>query len=128
MRTFAELCESSEKESSLPLVEDFLILHQNMHRVATVMDALRFHEESSLQFSLSEMYKNFADKNALSWVQAAVETNLSNFNMFTKEDKKGDFNAEKCHFLILENTTTKVDVENHSPDRKLNPRNQRAVG
>lgn len=50
------------------------------------------------------------------------------FNMFTKEDKKGDFNAEKCHFLILENTTIKVDVENHSPDRKLNPRNQRAVG
>lgn len=125
---FAELCESSEKESSLPLVEDFLILHQKMHRVATVIDALRFHEESSLLCSLSEIYKNFADKNTLSWVQAAVETNLSKFHLFTKEDKRGDVNAEKCHFVILENTATEVDVENHSPDRKQSPRNQRAVG
>lgn len=125
---FAELCESSEKESSLPLVEDFLILHQKMHSVATVIDALRFHEESSLQCSFSEIYKKFLDKNTLSWVQAAVETNLSKFNLFTKEDKRGDVNAEKCHFVILENTTTEIDVENHSPDKKQSPRNQRAIG
>ncbi|KAL8155254.1 uncharacterized protein LOC141663610 [Apium graveolens] len=128
MRMFAELCESSEKESSLPLVEDFLILHQKMHRVATDIDALRFHEESSLQCSFSEMYNNFGDKNTLSWVQAAVGTNLSKFNLFTKEDKMGDVNAEKCHFVILENTATEVDVENHSPDKKQSPRNHKAIG
>ena len=124
---FAELCESSEKESSLPLVEEFLDLHQNMHRVATVINALRFPEESSLQCALPEAYKNFADQNALHWVQAAVQSNLSKFNLYTKEDKRGDVNAEKCHFVILENTTTKVDVENHSPDKKQSPRNQKAV-
>ncbi|XP_017227456.1 uncharacterized protein LOC108203186 [Daucus carota subsp. sativus] len=127
MRMFAELCESSEKESSLPLVEEFLDLHQNMHRVATVINGLRFPEESSLQCALPEAYKNFADQNALHWVQAAVQSNLSKFNLYTKEDKRGDINAEKCHFVILENTTTKVDVENHSPDKKQSPRNQRAV-
>lgn len=125
---FAELCESSEKESSLPLVEEFLNLYQNMQRAATIVNALKIHEESSLQCSPSKTYKSSMDRNALSWVQAAVETNLSKFNLFTDEDKRGDFNAEKCHYVILENATIQnVDVENHSPHKKQSPRNQRAV-
>lgn len=72
------------------------------------------------------MCKKFTDKNATSWVQAAVGTDLSKFGLFTKEDKRGNLNGEKCHYVVLE-TSKKVEVENNSPDQKRSPRNQEAL-
>ncbi|KAA8520310.1 hypothetical protein F0562_014566 [Nyssa sinensis] len=131
MSMFAELCELSQKDSEGPLVEQFLNLYQNMQKATAVIDALcssrcleaESNTYSSSQCSLAEACKNFTNKNALSWLQAAVETDLSKFCLFTKEDKRNLLNDEKCYHVVLENTSKKIESENHTPQNKQSPRN-----
>ncbi|KAA8515739.1 hypothetical protein F0562_018650 [Nyssa sinensis] len=133
MSMFAELCELSQKDSAGPLVEQFLNLHQSMQKAAAVIDALlstRFPEVKSDTYSsstalLAEACKKITNKNALSWVQAALETEISKFSLFTKEDKRVVLNGEKCHFIVLENTLKKIQSENDSSQNKRSPRNHR---
>ena len=127
---FAELCESSQKDSAGPLVEQFLNLHQDMQKAAMSINALlstRLAEvESSsccsTQPPLAEACKNFNNKNAISWVQAALETDLSKFCLFRKQDNREIRSGEKCHYIVLENSP-EMKSENHSPQNKPSPRN-----
>ncbi|XP_011086847.1 uncharacterized protein LOC105168452 [Sesamum indicum] len=129
MSMFAELRESSEKEAeaSGPLIEQFLKLHESMKKAAIVVSSLINMETSardsnncSSRFSESGKCLSPASKNASLWVQAAVQTDLSKFSLYAKEEEKGISNCEKRHYVVIENTPVKVETENHSPDNKKN--------
>ncbi|KAK9283044.1 hypothetical protein L1049_011272 [Liquidambar formosana] len=131
MSMFAELCESCQKDSAGPLVEQFLNLHQSMQKAAMVINSLlctrlpdvKASTDCSSQHSLPEACKNFTSKNATSWVQAAMETDLSKFCLFRKQETGEILNGEKCHYVVLESTLKEMKSENHSPQNKQNSRN-----
>ncbi|KAF8403961.1 hypothetical protein HHK36_012069 [Tetracentron sinense] len=146
MSMFAELCESSQKDSARPLVEQFLKLHHSMQRAATMVDSLlntRFPEEkgstssssqlplqkgstsTSSQLPSPEVCKKFTDKNATLWVQAAIETDLSKFSLFGKKSEREILDVEKHHYVVLEKTMkpTEEMSENQSLQNKQSPRN-----
>ncbi|XP_034703088.1 uncharacterized protein LOC117927598 isoform X2 [Vitis riparia] len=130
MSMFAELCESSQKDSAGPLVEQFLNLHQDMQKAAMSINALLSTRLAEVESSsccssqppLAEACKNFNNKNAISWVQAALETDLSKFCLFRKQDNREIRSGEKCHYIVLENSP-EMKSENHSPQNKPSPRN-----
>ncbi|CAI9103263.1 OLC1v1001715C1 [Oldenlandia corymbosa var. corymbosa] len=131
MSKFAELCESSEEDAAGPLVEQFLNLHDEMKNVAVVIKALvekrileaNSNTSCSSQHGLSDMHCNFADRNALAWVQAAVETDLSKFSLLRKEQKKAVRKGEKCIYLMIENSPKKSETEKSPSKIKKSPGN-----
>ncbi|XP_059651767.1 uncharacterized protein LOC132299267 [Cornus florida] len=135
MSIFADMFELSQKDSAGPLVEQFLNFHQSMQKAAALVDTLlstRFSEVNcrtycSSKGPLPEVCKNLTNKNAASWIQAAVETDLSKFSLFTKEEKRDVLNGEKSHYVVLENTPKKIESENHSPQNKISPRIHRGI-
>ncbi|KAL0425530.1 UNVERIFIED_CONTAM: hypothetical protein Sradi_1087800 [Sesamum radiatum] len=128
MSMFAELRESSQKEASGPLVEQFLKLHESMKKAAIVVSSLintktsdaRDSNNCSSRFSESGKCLSSASKNASLWVQAAVQTDLSKFSLYAKGEEKGISNCEKRHYVVIENTPVKIETGNHSPDNKKN--------
>ncbi|KAL2461344.1 Plant protein of unknown function (DUF936) [Abeliophyllum distichum] len=128
---FAELCSSSQQDSTGPLVEQFLNLHGSMQKTALVINALISTRTSdakdsntcSLQCSPPKINHKSANKNASLWVQAAVGTGLSKFSLFTNEGEKCIANGENHHYVRVENTAKKSDEENHSPKNRKNPIN-----
>ncbi|XP_023883913.2 uncharacterized protein LOC111996187 [Quercus suber] len=131
MRTFAELCDTTQKVPAGTLVEQFLDLHLSMQRAGKVVNSLQSITISeaksngycSLQRSLPDACKSFADKNALSWVQAAVGTNLSKFNLFRMQEKSSLQNGEKIHYVIIDKNPKELNSESNSPQDKKNHRN-----
>ncbi|KAM6580574.1 hypothetical protein CsatA_004348 [Cannabis sativa] len=99
MGIFAELCLSSKKSSAGSLVKNFLDLNQKMQSSANDIDYvvnLRLSgADPSIYFS--------ASNNATSWVKAAVETNLSTFDLFRKQEEDEILKSEKSHYVVLEN-------------------------
>ncbi|XP_059311987.1 uncharacterized protein LOC132063459 [Lycium ferocissimum] len=129
MSMFAELCESSKNVPAGQLVEQFLNLHQNMQKAADVTKSLvtRTHEAKGndklcLQNRFPEICHNLTNKNAASWIQAAIDSELSNFCLFIKEGKKGDLDNEKSHYVILKNNPTISEAENQPPKNKQSPK------
>lgn len=131
---FAELCELSDRSSAGPVVERFLNLQESMQNAVAVVYALmnrrpletKSKDGFSLQYSLPEMCKNVVNKNAALWVQAAVDTNLSKFCLFSKQQKGGVSNGEKYYCAIIENSPKKTESENLSPKDRKSPRNHGA--
>ncbi|KAK4414387.1 hypothetical protein Salat_2851700 [Sesamum alatum] len=125
---FAELRESSQKEASGPLVEQFLKLHESMKKAAIVVSSLINTKTSdkidsndcSSRFSESGKCLGPASKNASLWIQAAVQTDLSKFSLYAKGAAKGIASCEKRHYVVIENAPVKIETENHSPDNKKN--------
>ncbi|KAK6162797.1 hypothetical protein DH2020_002638 [Rehmannia glutinosa] len=115
MSMFAELCELSQKNSSGPLVEQFLNLYESMTKAAKVISSLINVKTSN---SITPDIQT-----ASLWVQAAVQTDFSKFSLYTKEGEKGNTNSEKRHYVLIENTPQKIDIENHSPKETKNPIN-----
>ena len=128
--TFAELCDTSQKVPAGTLVEQFLDLHLSMQRAGKVVNSLQsitFPEAKSngyysLQHSLPDTCKSFTDKNATSWVQAAVRTNLSKFNLFRMQEKSSLQNGEKCHYVIIDKNPEELNSESNSPQDKQSHR------
>ncbi|CAI9764939.1 unnamed protein product [Fraxinus pennsylvanica] len=129
MSMFAELCDSSQRDSTGQLVEQFLNLHERMKKAAIVIKALLSSRASdakdsdycSLQCSPLKISNNSANNNASLWVHAAVGTGLSKFSLFTEEGEKCTTNGDKHHYVRMEDTATKIDEENHSPKNKKTP-------
>lgn len=123
------MCESSQKDPTVPLVDRFLNLYHSMQKAAAAVNVLidlrSTEAKTSIDYtshsSLPEICKFFTNKTAASWVQAAIDTGLSNINLFRKEDKRDTLTSGKCHYIVLENTPKKT--ENHSPEKKKSPRN-----
>ncbi|XP_027162766.1 uncharacterized protein LOC113763218 [Coffea eugenioides] len=135
MSTFAQLCESSEKDSAGQLVEQFLHLQGNMQNAAAMIEALvetrtlegKSSNSCSSQPPSPEMCSKFASKNALSWVQAAVETDLAKFSLLRKDEKKGIQSGQNCFYVMLENAPKKIEAENSPSKNKRSPRNHDKV-
>ncbi|KAL3622389.1 hypothetical protein CASFOL_033800 [Castilleja foliolosa] len=108
--TFAELCELSQNNTNNPLVEPFLNLHESMTKAAKVISYLKNVETSNP----NETKDSSSQTSASLWVQAAVETDLSKFALYTKggQNSNNNTNPEKCHYVVLENNTTpeKIDL------------------
>lgn len=139
---FAGLCDSSQKDPTGLVLEQFLNLHENMKNAAKEINALietrdvevKTHNSLSSQQPLPEICNNFANKNALSWVQAAVETDLSRFSLFRKENSN---KGEKSFFVMIEKAAAakgkEADNHNHpskskkSPGDKFNKSNAKAT-
>ncbi|GFQ07769.1 hypothetical protein PHJA_002920900 [Phtheirospermum japonicum] len=119
MSTFAELCELSQNNSSDPLVEQFMNLHESMTKAAKVIIYLK-----NVKTSNPNETKDFSSQTSASlWVQAAVETDLSKFALYTKGGQNGNNNTnpEKRHYVVLENNTTPEKID--SPQEKKKPVN-----
>ncbi|XP_071936269.1 uncharacterized protein [Coffea arabica] len=135
MSMFAQLCESSEKDSAGQLVEQFLHLQGNMQNAAAMIEALvetrtleaKSSNSCSSQPPSPEMCSKFASKNALSWVQAAVETDLAKFSLLRKDEKKGIQSGQNCFYVMLENAPKKIEAENSPSKNKRSPRNHDKV-
>jgi hypothetical protein len=129
--TFAELCNTSQKVPAGTVVERFLDLHLSMQRAGKVVNSLlnimlseaKSNGYCSLQRSLPDGCKSLTNKNAASWVQAAVGTNLSKFNLFRMQEKSELQNGEKCHYVIIEKNPKELNSENSSPQDKQSHRN-----
>ncbi|KAL5720541.1 hypothetical protein ACHQM5_013206 [Ranunculus cassubicifolius] len=122
MSRFAELCDLVQNDTPPgTLIENFLDLNQNMQQKASEIDALlasRFSETrssipSSSQLSSPELHKVFLDKNssAASWVQVAVETNLSKFSLLNKQSKTQNQLANQHHYILLESSPEPTEAK-----------------
>ncbi|XP_047977227.1 uncharacterized protein LOC125219318 isoform X2 [Salvia hispanica] len=125
MSMFAELCELSEKDTSGPLVEQFLSIHESIRKAAEVIRTLinvRSSDANDSTDSEAGTCSIPVSKNASLWVQAAVETDLSKFSLYKKGGENGITNGEKCHYVVIENNPEKSDTENCSTKPKISPR------
>lgn len=122
---FAELCELSEKDTSGPLVEQFLSIHESIKKSSEVIRTLinvRSSDANDSTDSEAGTCSFPVSKNASLWVQAAVETDLSKFSLYRKGGENGITNGDKCHYVVIENNPEKSDTENCSTKPKISPR------
>ncbi|KAJ4838473.1 hypothetical protein Tsubulata_034935 [Turnera subulata] len=89
---YSELTSSAKEDNPQPAVEQFLTLHASLNNARTVADSLSKliptgSSPDSSDSPSEEVLKITCDrrKQASSWVQAALATNLSPFSVFTKE-------------------------------------------
>ncbi|KAE9450486.1 hypothetical protein C3L33_17612, partial [Rhododendron williamsianum] len=92
LSTYSELRSSAKEDNPQPAVEQFLTLHTNLNNARLIADSLSKtipicsspdHEESPSEEALKITSER--QKQATSWVQAALATNLSTFTAFTKQ-------------------------------------------
>ncbi|KAK4285587.1 hypothetical protein QN277_002267 [Acacia crassicarpa] len=117
MCVFTELCQSCRTLSAGSLVEKFLDLHLNLQRATMVLDSLLIPTPEKKP-SEDVLCKAPANKNATTWVQAALQTNLSKFNLFRNQAKVESLNGEKCHYVVLENSCDEMNAENTSQSKQ----------
>lgn len=74
--------------------------------------------------SLPEIPKLFTDKKtmATSWIQAALETDLSSFCVFNKHDKMGILREHP--YVILETPSNQSEAELKNPQNEQSPKKQ----
>ncbi|KAK7243451.1 hypothetical protein RIF29_38247 [Crotalaria pallida] len=127
MCMFAELCQSCGTLSAGSLVKQFLELHHRLQRARTVLDTLfaappeaKPSSYSTIQHPVEDACKVPTKKNAISWVQAAIGTNLSKFNMFRSQEKSEVLNGEKCYYVVIDNSGEEMNTENSSSENKQN--------
>lgn len=116
---FAELCDSWKQVSAGSLAEQFLQLYQRIQQAHSTLNSL-----------LNKIPSAHKNNNATSWIQAAIATNLSKFNLFETKDKLETQTRGRQLYIVVENATTKLDFENDSPkpsptNRKNDPSNSR---
>ncbi|XP_010469653.1 PREDICTED: uncharacterized protein LOC104749675 [Camelina sativa] len=111
LQTFAELCDSSKKLSTGQVVRRFLELYHNTQNTGKAVHMLLTQNRNNGSCILA------ANKNAASWVQAAVVTGLSQFNL-CKESGKQEAAADHHHYIVIQNSSEKLN-----PKEKLSPRN-----
>lgn len=124
---FAEICHSCRTLSAGLLVKQFLELHLSLQSVTAVLDSLlaplpetKPSNHSTLQCLIEDACKVSTRKNAISWAQAAVGTNLSKFNIFRSQAKSEVLNGEKCHYVVIDSSREEMNVEDSSPQNKQN--------
>lgn len=122
---FAELCQSCQTLSAGLLVKQFLELHLSLQRVRVVFDSLlatvpetKPSSHTTLQCLVEDACKVPTRKNAIFWVQAALGTTLSKFNLFGTQEKIEGGNGEKCHYVVIENSREEMNAEEYSAQNK----------
>ncbi|KAL5549495.1 hypothetical protein UlMin_004726 [Ulmus minor] len=132
---FSKLCESSEKSSAGVVVQKFLDLNHKIQNAAKVVDSLlnmklleaNPSSYTSQQPLFPDVCKASASKNAISWVKAAIGTNMSSFDLFKRQDKDESTNGEKYHYVVLEKSPLEPNIENPLSVSKPSPINHRTL-
>lgn len=117
---YSELAENTKEDNPQQTVEKFLTLHSSLNNIHSIADSLaktiasdnssQSPEENQLS---EEALKAAAErrKQAASWVQAALATDLLPFNMFSKEpyssQKPGPSNQP---VIVLNSASSKTDL------------------
>ncbi|WCJ41295.1 hypothetical protein M5689_022175 [Euphorbia peplus] len=114
---YSELTSSAKEDNPQPAVEQFLTLNTTLNNARTVADSLSkiVPAGSSLDSNdnpSEEVLKVTSDrrKQASTWVQAALATNLSPFSVFTRETSAALGQGQKTStgnqpVLVLENSS-----------------------
>ncbi|XP_015886595.3 uncharacterized protein LOC107421786 [Ziziphus jujuba] len=89
---YSELTTSAKEDNPQPAVEQFLSLHSNLNNARSIADSLSktmptYSSPDHEQNPSEETLKITSDRRrqAASWVQAALATNLSSFSVFSKD-------------------------------------------
>lgn len=126
---YSELTSSAREDNPQPAVEQFLNLHSSLNSARTIADSL----SKTIQASASpddeenpseEVVKVTSEKRkqAASWVQAALATNLSSFSVYSKEPASTSVPSSNSSqnqkiastnqpMLVLENSTKNTSTK-----------------
>ncbi|GFY92772.1 GPI-anchored adhesin-like protein, putative [Actinidia rufa] len=122
LSTYSELRSSAKEDNPQPAVEQFLTLHASLNNACLIADSLLKtistgsspdHEENPTE----EALKVASDKRkqAASWVQAALGTNLSSFLVFSKQTNSNPTPPKRVSgsqpILVLENSTKRSSTK-----------------
>lgn len=128
---YSELSSSAKEDNSQIAIEQFLILHSTLISTRTAADSLSraISVGSSPKFeghrSSDEDSRVFAEteKQASSWIHAALATNLSSFSLYRKESSSASkttlFGSQPI--IVLENSNKNSMAKSTSPPDKLRP-------
>ncbi|CAK8535974.1 unnamed protein product [Lathyrus sativus] len=126
---YSELTNSAKEHNPQPAVEQFLSLHASLNSTRMIAESLSKpiqdgsspdYENSKLEEALKQ--KSDRQKQAASWVHAALATNLSSFAVFSKEASSNNSQTQKTAVgtqpaLVLHNSS-----ENSSSKARVKPR------
>ncbi|XP_058748904.1 uncharacterized protein LOC131621873 isoform X2 [Vicia villosa] len=126
---YSELTNSAKEHNPQPAVEQFLSLHASLNSTRTIAESLSKpipdgsspdSENSKLEEALKQ--KSDRQKQAASWVHAALATNLSSFAVYSKEASSNNSQIQKTAIgtqpaLVLHNSS-----ENSSSKLRVKPR------
>lgn len=123
--SFAELCQSSQTVSAGLLVKQFMELHMSLQRVTVVFDSLlatppetKPSSHTTIQCLTEDAFKIPTRKNATFWVQAALDTNLSKFNLYKSHEKTEALNGERSHYVVIEKSHEEMNTEDSTAQNK----------
>ncbi|GER42410.1 hypothetical protein STAS_19197 [Striga asiatica] len=104
--TYSELNSSAKEDNPQPAVEQFLSLHENLNKAHLIADSLS-KIISDEEIPSEETLKVTSDgrKQAASWVNAALSTNLSSFTAYTPKPTHKPITGGNQHVIVLDNPT-----------------------
>ncbi|KAL7601433.1 uncharacterized protein LOC111897179 [Lactuca sativa] len=127
--TYSELRCSAKEDNPQPAVEQFLALHSNLNNAHQISESLSKtnHLNSSLdqeETPSEEQLKLSSErqKQATSWVHAAMATNLSSFSVYTKQPKLTTTTTTKTltkPVLVLESSTNAPSPKTAKPRQSV---------
>ncbi|KAM1249137.1 hypothetical protein ACFX13_032656 [Malus domestica] len=133
---YSELTTSAKEDNPQPAVEQFLALHASLNNARVVADSLSKimpdgSSPDSEETPSEEALKVASDrrKQAASWVQSALATNLSSFAVFSKESSLTSVKASASSqnqkivsanqpVLVLENSTKNASTKSQGKVRQ----------
>ncbi|CAI9261503.1 unnamed protein product [Lactuca saligna] len=125
--TYSELRCSAKEDNPQPAVEQFLALHSNLNNAHQISESLSKtnHLNSSLdqeETPSEEQLKLSSErqKQATSWVHAAMATNLSSFSVYTKQPKLTTTTKTLAKpVLVLESSTNAPSPKTAKPRQSV---------
>ncbi|XP_024004219.1 uncharacterized protein LOC18028071 [Eutrema salsugineum] len=119
LQSFAELCDSSKKLYAGQVVRQFLDIYHSIQNTGKAIHLLLTHNGNN------GSCRSTANKNATSWVQDAVVTGFSEFNLFKEPGKQEDDAAHKNHhhYIVPQKSSEKLNLK-----ETTSPRNQAYKG
>ncbi|CAI9761657.1 unnamed protein product [Fraxinus pennsylvanica] len=144
LSTYCELSSSAKEDNPQPAVEEFLALHSNLNNAQLVADsfskAITFDSSDNEENSSKEALKVTSErrKQAASWVNAALATNLSSFTVYSKPGTSNSVtsilspnpktNPVHQPVLFLENTSKNLASKSLSKPRQAASSKNNSVG
>ncbi|CAH8380865.1 unnamed protein product [Eruca vesicaria subsp. sativa] len=117
LQSFAELCDSCKHLSAGQVVRRFLDIYHSTQNTCKALHLLLTHNGSC---------RSAAKKNAAAWVQDAVMTGFSQFNLFKEPGKLEDAASpqDHHHYIVIQSSSEKLSPK----DNTTSPRNQAYKG
>ncbi|KAL1221188.1 hypothetical protein V5N11_010990 [Cardamine amara subsp. amara] len=103
LQVFAELCDSFKKLSAGQVVQRFLEIYHSTQNTGKAVHLLLTQNQNNGSCRLA------ANKNAASWVQAAVVTSFSQFNLFKEPGSEED--VADHHYIVIQNLSEKLSLK-----------------